>query len=182
MAATLTLLTEREFRTSRYAQVADNLDGPLSEVIAQAEAQVQSFCDRTFKKQTFTEYVFPKAKTLFLRNYPIVSVTSIDIRYTADGAWTTQDLSKYRVMGGAGMIQSLVADLSDAEVKVVYEAGYDLIPADIKAAVMLQTVLLSYQDFEVFGAGDSKKPGILYMQDQINALLEPYVRRNVSIL
>jgi hypothetical protein len=48
------------------------------------------------------------------------------------------------------------------------------VPEDIKEAIILQAVLLSYQDIEVYGAGDAKQPGILYMQDDIDSKLKPY--------
>ena len=58
--------------------------------------------------------------------------------------------------------------------KLVKTDRYEEIPADIKAAVIYQTVLLAFQDFEVYGAGDGKEPAIKHLKVTIDELLAPY--------
>ena len=38
----------------------------------------------------------------------------------------------------------------------------------------MQAVLLTYQDLEIYGSGDAKQPGIVYMYADIDRLLAPY--------
>jgi hypothetical protein len=88
--------------------------------------------------------------------------------------WETLSLSTFEVRKAQGFITSFPDSIKDYEVEVVYTAGYPSIPEDIKGAVILQTVVLAYQDLEVYGAGDSKAPGILYLSDQVKYMLKPY--------
>lgn len=183
MASTLHLITELDFRSSRYAQVADQVEGDLSDIIAQAEAYIQRKVDRFIWKQTFIDYLKPLGTTLFLRSRPIISLTTIETRI-GTGTWTTRALPDFAIDGdgSSGMVYYSQGSLAGLEVRVTYDAGYEPVPPDVKAAVILQTVIFAYQDLEVYGAGDSKKPGILYLQDQVNDIIKPYMRSRTMIL
>lgn len=172
--ATPRLITEQEFRTSRYAQVADQIEGRISDVIAQAEDYVESFLDRNLTVNTYTELHRPSGKTVFLRERPIQTVTTIKRRRHYTDVWETLALNSFEIRTAQGFITSFADNIKDFEVEVVYTAGYPVIPQDIKGAVILQTVVLAYQDLEVYGAGDSKAPGILYLSDQVKYMLKPY--------
>lgn len=172
--ATLRLITEQEFRTSRYAQVADQIEGRISDVIAQAEDYIESFLDRKLTVNTYTELHRPTGKTLFLRERPIQTVTTVKRRRDYLDTWETLSLSQFEIRKAQGFITSFPDNIKDYEVEVVYTAGYPVIPDDVKGAVILQTVVLAYQDLEVYGAGDSKAPGILYLSDQVKYMLKPY--------
>ena len=183
MPTTLRLITETEFRTSRYAQLADQLEGNLTDVIARAEAHVERHVDRTLAKTSFTEYLRPPGALLFVRNYPIVTLTSVEVRSTPLSDWSALDLSEFRVQrnGETGIVESLTGLILNREVKIVYEAGYATgsLPFDIREAVILQTAYFCYQDLEIYGAGDGKKPGITYLQDDVYKYLKPHRRREI---
>jgi hypothetical protein len=172
--ATPRLITEQEFRTSRYAQVADQIEGRISDVIAQAEDYIESFLDRRLTVNTYTEMYRPTGKTLFLRERPIQEVIAVRKRANYQQEWQSLSLDTFEVRSAQGFITSLADNIKEFEVQVEYEAGYSSIPDDIKGAVILQTVVLAYQDLEVYGAGDSKAPGILYLSDQVKYMLKPY--------
>lgn len=178
--ATPRLITEQDFRTSRYAQVADQIEGRIADVIAQAEDFVEHLLDRRLTVQTYTEFSRPPGESIFVRHRPIQSVTRIRRRFYYTDPWYEMDVTRFEIASAQGYIRSLENNISKGyEIEVTYTAGYPTIPADIKAAVILQTVILAYQDLEVYGSGDSKVPGILYLQGQVNGLLRPYQRLKV---
>lgn len=168
------LITEQEFRTSRYAQVADQIEGRISDVIAQAEDYIESYLDRRLTVNTYTELHRPTGKTLFLRERPIQTVTNIRRRRNYTENWQNLPLNEFEIRKAQGFVTSLAEYLREFEVEITYTAGYPVVPDDIKGAVILQTVVLAYQDLEVYGAGDSKTPGILYLSDQVKYMLKPY--------
>lgn len=170
------LITEQEFRTSRYAQVADQIEGRITDVIVQAEAHIERRLDRRLTVTSYTEFLRPAGESIFVRHRPIQSVTSVRRRFYYTDPWYVMDLTRFETFSKQGYIRSLENNISHGyEIEVTYTAGYTTIPDDIKAAVILQTVILAYQDLEVYGSGDAKNPGILYLQDQVTALLKPYM-------
>lgn len=178
---TLRLITEQDFRTSRYSQVADQIEGRITDVIAQAETHIERKLDRTLSLATYTELHRPIGSTLFLRNRPVQTVTTVKRRLAHTVAWETLTAANFEKHSAAGYLLALENNIKNYEVEVTYTAGYTSIPEDIKAAVILQTVVLAYQDLEVYGSGDAKNPGILYLQDQVHALLKPYMTKRVVV-
>jgi len=182
MTATLRLITEQEFRTSRYAQVADQIEGRITDVIAQAEDHVERYLDRRLTVQQYVEYIRPAGDSLFVRNRPIVAVSQVRRRFYYTDPWYVMDLARFEVFKPQGYVRSLERNINNGyEVEVTYTAGYEVIPNDIKAAVILQTVIFAYQDLEVYGAGDAKKPGIVYLQDQVEQYLKPYQQLRMTV-
>lgn len=174
--ATPRLITEQEFRTSRYAQVADQIEGRITDVIVQAEAYIEHMLDRRLTVTSYTELIRPGGESIFVRHRPIQSVTSIRRRFAFTEPWYVMNLNRFEIFDRQGYIRSLENNISRGyEIEVTYTAGYTTIPDDVKAAVILQTVILAYQDLEVYGSGDAKNPGILYLQEQVKALLKPYM-------
>lgn len=180
--AILHLITESEFRASRYGQVADQVEGSLSDLIAQAETHIEHTVDREFSQQTRTEIIRPNGALLFVRHRPIISITTVKRREDATQAWYTLTNSNFYLEGGGkeGIIRSLLGEVENYEAEVVYVSGYASIPWDIKAAVILQTVILAYQDLEVYGSGDAHTPGILYLQEQVDRYMRPYRKSMVK--
>lgn len=179
--ATPRLITEQEFRTSRYAQVADQIEGRITDVIVQAETHVEKTLDRKLTVETYTEYFKPVKNTVFLRERPVQSVISVKRRRNYLDAWEPMPLSAFQLQAAPGYLMCYADYVKEWEVEVVYTAGYTTIPQDIRGAIILQTVILAYQDLEVYGAGDSKNPGILYLQGQVNGLLRPYMYTRSTI-
>lgn len=174
--ATLRLITESEFRASRYGQVADQVEGSLSDLIAQAEDHLEHVVDRSFASTSHVEILRPKGDLLFVRHRPIISLTTVKRRFDATYAWYSLDTGDFYIEGSGneGVIRSLLGEVVDYEVEVTYVSGYAAIPWDVKAAVILQTVIFAYQDLEVYGSGDARTPGIVYLQDQVDRYMRPH--------
>lgn len=181
MAVVLRLITNREFRTSRYGQLADNLEGDLDEIIAQAEDRIENYLDRRFAVTAFIERLRPRGMSLFLHHRPITALTTVKRRTSHNESWTTLVNSDFEVEpnGAAGVVLSLEDEVAGFEVEVAYSAGYTTIPWDIKSAVLLQTAIFCYTDLEMYGQGDSKQPGLGYVQEDVYKMLDGYKKKQV---
>lgn len=176
--ATTRLITESEFRSSRYGDLADQIDGRLSDVIAQAEDYIEARLNRKFTKQSYTEILPATGTKLFMRNRPIVSVEQVQRGYF--GSFNeTIDLAYFRINGSQTAIELIGTyaycpeQWKGFEYRVSYTAGYATVPYNVKAAVILQTALLAHTDFKLYGGDDGKKPSITYINDDIDRLLKP---------
>lgn len=170
------LLTEIAFRQSRFGAMADQINGPVRDIIAQAESFVQSKLDRSLAFQEHVELITlaPTASKVFLRERPIEAVSSLRSRVAAGHAWRDEDLDGYSVDVRRGVVSP---SPNAREVEVTYTAGYTAttLPADLKAALLIQTALFAYQDFKLLNLqSDHRPPGVLYMEDQVDRLLKPY--------
>jgi hypothetical protein len=84
------------------------------------------------------------------------------------------NLSRLTVESGPGYVES-IDPIALYEIEVVYTAGYATLPEDLKEAIIMQAVLFSTQDLEVYGSGDSRAPGyIVPMNADIDRLIAPY--------
>lgn len=171
------LVTIRDFNTSVYAQLADTSTANISDVLASAEQAIERKVGRPLAPTTFTEYFTPQSNKLYLKHRPVISVTSITRAYV-QGAVPT-NVTSFVVNNAEGTILS-ATPLIGYFVTVVYTAGFTETPADIKQAILMQAAMFAFQDLEFYGSGDAKAPGILYVEDQINALLKPYQQLNLA--
>lgn len=174
------LLTEQEFGASRYADVAEQIDGGIVPVIVQAEAYIEHAVGRTLSSATYTEHFRPQGTTLRPRQYPVRSITTIKRRSTHTVAWEDLDPANYEISSIGTIILSLDDELAGYEIELVYVAGYDPVPDDIKVAVINQTVLYAFQDLEVFGAGDSKEPALKHLRSQVDDVIKLYRRARIG--
>jgi uncharacterized phiE125 gp8 family phage protein len=116
-----------------------------------ADAWVAGHCDRDFAGGTFTEYHPGVTAFVFLRNYPVQSVTSVkaDAGY-GFGASTVVPATAYVVHTDRGVIQSLAGAFLPVPlpavapwaygprmVQVVYVTATSAVPADVKEAYAL---------------------------------------------
>lgn len=170
------IITIRDFTTSRYAQLVENIETPLNDILARAEAAIQSRIGMNLVPTTYTETWRTTSQTLFVRRRPIVSVTSVKRRDNILFGWTTLDLARTRIEPETGYIEVLYDQVKGYEVEVVYQAGMSAIPEDLREAILMQAVLFSFQDLEVYGTGDSRSPGIGYMDHDIERILNAYKR------
>ncbi len=166
----LRLITEGEFRSSRYGNVADQIEGRLSVLIEQAESYIESRLDRVLSETEYEEVPEIGRVTLFLRQSPITEVLEVKVGNTVLLP------SEYSIIADEGLIKLYTAP-GGQDVRVRYKAGFIPIPPVIKSAVILQTAYLCYQDFEIYGSGDSKPPGIRYLQEDINEMIRPFKRK-----
>lgn len=163
---------------------ADPEDAPLLALLVQAaSAAIETYCNRTFGYGKYTEVVHSDGRHyMLLRNYPVVTVESIDGK---------ADLSGYTVEADRGMIWG--PGLT-RPVAVAYKAGYVLpggdpidgvqpLPADIEYGCILMIQQMQREpgvtservgDLSVtYGQEDGKMPAA------VRALVGPY--RNVNI-
>ena len=173
--ATPELVTIRDFTTSPYSQVADNLDTPLNDILARAESAIQSQLNQRLAPTEYVERFRPSSSVIFLRHRPIIDVTSIKRRYSPQYAWEALDLSNMYIEAGAGYVD-LYETLYAYEFEVTYSAGYETLPEVLRQAIILQAVLFAYQDLEVYGAGDAKAPGIGYIVTDIERMIKPFMQ------
>jgi hypothetical protein len=130
-------------------------DGLLSALMDSADEYVAGYCDRDFGGGTFTEYHAGDAPLVFLRNYPVQSVTSVKVDPSyAFGSETLRATSGYVVQSDRGVIQSLTGRFVPAGcvlpvlatpawqraprvVQVVYSTATGAVPADVREAYAL---------------------------------------------
>jgi hypothetical protein len=178
--ATLHMITENQFRTSRFAQLADQVDGDLSEIIAQAESYIEALLSRRFDERPYTDRTRVPVTSckVFLEQRPITELTTIQRRADNWSEWETLDPAAFTVYADEGYLEADFLDLGGYEYRVTYCAGFATgnVPKSVQAAVMIQTALLIYQDLELYGVGDSKNPGVLYLEDQVKMYLRPFCR------
>ena len=123
-------------------------DGLLALLQDSADAWVAGYCERDFAGGTFTEYHPGSGAFLFLRNFPVESVTSVkaDAAY-GFGASTVVPATAYVVHAERGVIQSLAGPFLPVSlpavapwgcgprtVQVVYTTATGAVPADVKEA------------------------------------------------
>lgn len=166
-----TIVTIRDFTSSRYEQLGEDLN--LNDILSKAEAVVRAKLRQHITVKDYVEMWRPKTNVYFTKVRPITEVTQVRRRINQRSSWVILDPLYYTVEHDAGYI-TFEQSVRGYEIEVEYSAGYEVVPEDIKEAIILQAVLLSYQDIEVYGAGDAKQPGILYMQDDIDSKLKPY--------
>src|SRR5687768_2551285 len=164
------LVTVQEFTESQYAQLIEsNADLQPEDVLVKAEAAIQARLGRQIKVSPYTERFRANGQTVWVQNRPIVSVTGLKRRSTILNDWTIIDPTRVEIESGPGYI-TVYDVIKNYQIEVAYTAGYAVIPEDIKEAVIMQAVLFSYQDLEVYGSGDGRSPGILYFNQDIDRL------------
>lgn len=175
--ATPTIVSVRDFTSSRYAQLGEDLN--LNDVLSRAESVVQAYLRYNIQRTEYVEIWRPTSQITFTKQRPILEVSQIRRRFNRLGTWSVLDPLTYTIESAPGYI-IFDAPVRGYEIEVTYDAGYDPVPEGIKEAIIMQAVLLSFTDIEVYGAGDAKQPGILYMQEDIQRMLEPY-RRTATV-
>lgn len=180
--ATPRLLTQQDFTKSRYESLGDQAND-LASLIRRAEDIIGNKIGMTLVKSVYTETGFVKGPNLFLGVRPIVSVTSLEHRMLDRNPYTALSADRYTIVEDLGIL-TLQSDVSISgyQYQVTYEAGYTAVtlPEALREAILLQTALLLYQDFEIYGAGDSKEPGIHHFKDEILEYIRPFVRSTLA--
>lgn len=173
------LITEGEFRSSRYGQLADQIEGRLSVLIEQAENYIETQIDRVLSKQRYVETPKSGPRELFLDHDPVISVERVEV-LNRDGTAVEVAPDQYSVDTRTAVIELFgQPNAITNRYRVTYDAGYETVPPIIKAAAILQTAYFAYQDFEIYGSGDGKEPGIRYIQQEVNKYLEPFKRKKL---
>lgn len=119
-------------------------DALLDALRTAADSFIETYCDRSFTGGSFSEDHAGGSKLVFLKNYPLDAVASVnvDANRTFTGA-TILDASRYVVHAERGVIEALdgpfLSDRSSANafpmaVRVAYSTPTDEVPAALKRA------------------------------------------------
>ncbi len=130
-------------------------DSLLSALMDSADQYVAEFCGRDFGGGTYTEYHDGGTAVVFLRNYPVQSVSSVSVDPAYGfGAETVRPATAYVVRLDCGVIQSLTGPFlplwaglpifgmpawlrAPRVVQVVYSTATVAAPADVREAYAL---------------------------------------------
>ena len=120
-------------------------DTMLAQLLDAAESFIQQYTGRAFAGGTFTETHPAGGPMLFLKNYPIATVTSLRVdAERAFGSTTERDAASYVIHTERGVIESPTgpflqpyrkgSDDWPESVKVVYTTATGSVPAAVKQA------------------------------------------------
>lgn len=103
----MSLDTLANVKTALMVTVSDD-DALLTAFMDAAESVIENFCGRDFAGGSFTETHPAGGSLIFLRNYPVDTVTSLRVDSNRDfGAETERDADTYFVHAARGVIESL---------------------------------------------------------------------------
>lgn len=138
----LSLVTKAEYKA--YAGITSTTqDVQIDAIIPRVSELVKSICNRTFVDFTGdakTEYFEGGGSTYNLEEYPVLSVSSVE--YSADYGNTYESLTEfvdYVWNKKDDSIRSLNPNgfyYSPNAYRITYTAGYEVLPADLKLAVL----------------------------------------------
>lgn len=173
------VVTSRDYSTSRYEALIDSSSVNLNTILRRAEQIIGGKIGTPLELLTYTETAVATGNRLFLLRRPVVSVLSVSRRNYDGVSWTALAAELYTLNETAGVITVRNDTLMKGyETQVVYTAGYTplTLPEPLKEAVLLQAARLMYQDFEIYGAGDSKEPGLQHFREEIEEYIAPFKR------
>lgn len=155
------LVTLQEYKT--YAGINNpNQDTQISSIIPKVSAFVKNHCRRTFVDyvdEVKTE-VFSGGLELYPQELPIIAIQGLE--YSSDYGKTYVNLVEYtdwvydQVEGAIKPIQSSAFSSAINGYKLSYTAGYEVLPEDLKIAVM---DLVTYYLKGDFAIHSTKAPG-----------------------
>ena len=128
----------------------------ISDLVNNASQQAAQYCGRRFVSETYTEYYDGDGSDkLIVKNYPIISVTSLhDDTNRLFQSYSEIDVSANVLLeSGAGIVrlwnEYSAFSKGKANIKIVYVAGYTTIPYSLQHAALLivmYTYKRQYQD------------------------------------
>ncbi len=129
--------------------VTDNSDDDvINAILAPADKWIKEYCQRDFELTSYTSELYDGQghQNLFLKHYPVIEVTGLEIDGEAidlDDLITYENGTLYYAAGFPGGHQNI---------SVTYSAGYATLPEDLKLATnMLVKMIYDRRDQEVFG-------------------------------
>lgn len=136
-------------------------DNLIIRKINQATLMIERYTGRKFKAADYVEYYDGGGgNELTLRNYPVNSVTSMSYRNVSDNEddFTVYDTEDYFIDATAGRIKSNGRYWGGFDTwKIAYNAGYDVIPADLAEACASLAAYLANANTSSGGTGIKSK-------------------------
>ena len=103
-------------------------DTLLDELIKNASASIERFCNRNFTSASYTEYFDTIAgdSKLFVKNYPVSALTSVQYRGGTWGAitWLDLNVNDYLLNENGKVSFAFYLPESEKYIKIVYTGGY----------------------------------------------------------
>lgn len=141
----LDLITKAEYK--QYEGITNpNSDGEIDSIIPKASQLVKNYCRRTFVDfidEAKTEF-YSGGERFYLTEFPVIQIQSVG--YSTDYGQTYTDMTEYTdwvLDKNSDSILPIPATFPTKEFpeaingyKVVYTAGYETIPEDLKLAAM----------------------------------------------
>jgi len=167
-------------------------DARLTALLARSDTFVKSFTKRALEvpANDVTEYYDGNfTDTIFLREFPIVSVTSVhDDTARVFGADTLIAAADYVIVNDPGYIRYLYGlrfAKGAQNVKVIYKGGYSTIPKDLEMA-SIYAAAFWFEERKNIARGsvnirDGGTTGHLHdVPPSVKEMLAPYVRKEVG--
>lgn len=138
----MNLINLEEYKTYKGIKTTDD-DARIIQIISHVSGLVKNFCNREFVDYYSTdkvEYHDSRFSTLYLREVPLVSVTTVE--FSEDGGQTYEalvdgenyliDMSNETITTGSIGLPFSTAALTTNGMKVTYKGGYSECPEDLK--------------------------------------------------
>lgn len=164
-----------------------DFDTQLTDLINRSYKILEAYIGHPIKSHSVTEYHDGDGTTkLMLRDFPVISITSISIDTDLDRDFTDSDeqvlSTNYYVDNDNGIIEfvddegsgPIVFETGVKNIKIVYTAGYATIPADLVHAGCMHVSWL-FQRSATEGLTTASMGGKAEVYD--NQFLPPYIRR-----
>lgn len=105
-------------------------DTLLDELIKNATASIQRYCNRNFTEASYTEYFDTDAgdSKLFVKNYPVSALTSVSYRSGTWGAitWEALNVNDYLLNENGKVTFAFLLPEAERYIKIVYTGGYKI--------------------------------------------------------
>jgi hypothetical protein len=151
-----------------------NDDEDITFLINASSSQIESYCKRKFKEQTYTdeEYDGNGLSGLYLRQYPVIEILSVSIDDVVLNA------TDYKCKKSIGKLIKKHGKWPSGEINIQasYTAGYTEIPADLELACKL--LVRTYYKTDMASFSTTFQEGIVFRPEalpaKIKVLLDPF--------
>jgi hypothetical protein len=165
------------------------IDNLLETLITSMTDFFHSLCGvNQFKSKSYTEYYSGnKRRTMFLDQKPVISIESVAI--DNDWVWasdSTISSDEYMLVDNELILKSDYFISGDANVKIIYTAGYSTIPNDLSLACVMETVRIFKRRESIdiisksYDGGGSVTRYMEGMLPEVRMILKKY--RNVGVM
>ena len=103
-------------------------DTLLDELIKNTTASIERYCNRNFTEASYTEYfdTLANENKLFVKNYPVSTLTSVSYRSGTWGAitWEALNINDYILNENGKVTFAFYLPEAERYIKIVYTGGY----------------------------------------------------------